>query len=60
YLKLTEKQPQTPQSLWLGIRLGRQLGDNKDALASYELALRRLYPGSPEYKLYQDSQKAGK
>lgn len=60
YLKLTEKVPQSPQSLWLGIRLERQLGDNKDALASYELALRRLYPNSPEYKLYQESLKAGK
>jgi type IV pilus assembly protein PilF len=60
YLKLTEQMPQTPQSLWLGIRLERQLGDNKNALASYELALRRLYPNSPEYKLYQESLKAGK
>lgn len=60
YLKITEKQPQIPQSLWLGIRLERQLGDNKDALASYELALRRLYPNSQEYKLYQESLKAGK
>ncbi len=60
YLKLTEKVPQSPQSLWLGIRIERQLGDNKNALASYELALRRLYPDSPEYKLYQESLKAGK
>lgn len=60
YLKLTEKQSQSPQSLWLGIRLERHFDDNKDALASYELALRRLYPESPEYKLYQESLKAGK
>ncbi len=60
YLKLTERQAQSPQSLWLGIRLERHFGDNKDALASYELALRRLYPDSPEYKLYQESLKAAK
>ncbi|MGH8492335.1 MAG: type IV pilus biogenesis/stability protein PilW [Moraxellaceae bacterium] len=59
YLKLTGKQSQTAASLWLGIRLERHFGDNKDALASYELALRRLYPASPEYKLYQESLKAG-
>lgn len=60
YLRLTEKQSQSAQSLWLGIRLERHFADNKDALASYELALRRLYPDSPEYKLYQESLKAGK
>lgn len=54
YLRLTDKVPQSAQSLWLGIRLARQSGD-KDALASYELALRRLYPDSPEYKRYADS-----
>jgi len=59
YLKVTEKQAQSPQSLWLGIRLERHFGNNRDALASYELALRRLYPGSAEYKLYMESQKAG-
>ncbi len=44
----------TAESLWLGIRLERVLG-NKDALASYELALRRLFPESKEYQLYQSS-----
>lgn len=52
YLQLTRDVPQTAQSLWLGIRLERRFGD-KDALASYELALKRLYPESPEYQLYQ-------
>lgn len=42
----------TPQQLWLGIRLQQKLGD-ADKLASYELALRKLYPGSPEYREYQ-------
>lgn len=56
YLKLTEGLPQTAQSLWLGIRLERRFG-GKNALASYELALKRLYPNSPEYKLYAESLK---
>lgn len=58
FLKVTEKQPQTARSLWLGIRIERRLGD-KDALASYELALKRLYPDSPEYKTYMASLKSG-
>lgn len=42
----------SPEQLWLGIRLQRQLGD-ADKLASYELALRKLFPGSPEFREYQ-------
>ncbi|MDF2444937.1 MAG: type pilus biosis/stability protein PilW [Moraxellaceae bacterium] len=59
YLELTPNTPQTAQSLWLGIRLERRFG-NRDALASYELALKRLYPASPEYQLYQESLRAQK
>lgn len=59
YLQLTEGSPQTAQSLWLGIRLERRFG-GKDALASYELALKRLYPASSEYKQYQQSLTAEK
>lgn len=59
YLALTSDSSQTAQSLWLGIRLERQKGD-ANALASYELALKRLYPASPEYKLYAESLRAGK
>lgn len=59
FLKLTENQPQTARSLWLGIRLERRLG-NRDALASYELALKRLYPNSPEYKAYAASLGSGR
>ena len=44
----------TAQSLWLGIQLERIFGD-KDALASYELALRRLFPRSNEFQFYQSS-----
>ena len=58
FLKLTEKQPQSARSLWLGIRIERRLGD-RDALASYELALKRLYPDSPEYKAYGASLETG-
>jgi len=46
--------PQTPRSLWIGIRLARVF-DRKDELASYALALRNLYPGSEEYRLYRES-----
>jgi type IV pilus assembly protein PilF len=44
----------TPEQLWLGIRLQRQLGD-KNRLASYELSLRKLYPGSAQFKEYEKS-----
>jgi len=44
----------TPESLWLGIRVERILGD-KDALASYALALKGRYPDAPETKLYLQS-----
>lgn len=59
FLKLTEGQPQSARSLWLGIRLERRLGD-RNALASYELALKRLYPDSPEYKAYAASLESGR
>lgn len=54
FLQLQGERPQTAQSLWLGIRLERAAGNkaHRDTLASYELALRRLYPDSPEYKQY--------
>lgn len=42
------------RQLWLGIRLQRILGD-KNKLASYELALKNLFPGSKEYKEYKAS-----
>lgn len=59
FLEFTRDVPQTAQSLWLGIRLERRFGD-RDALASYELALKRLYPDSPEYQQYQASLKTDK
>lgn len=45
----------TPQSLWLGIRIERVLGD-KDALASYALQLEKGYPDSEEARLLLESQ----
>lgn len=55
YLKLTASVPQNARSLWLGIRIERRMGD-QNALASYELALKRLYPDSEEYKAWAASQ----
>jgi|KBSSwiStaDraftv2_1062776.scaffolds.fasta_scaffold584628_2 type IV pilus assembly protein PilF len=43
----------TPRSLWLGVRLSRVLND-QDQLSSYALALKNLFPESPEYRLYQE------
>ncbi len=43
----------TPQSLWLGIRIERELGD-RDALSSYELLLRANYPDSNEVMLLNE------
>ena len=43
----------TPRSLWLGVRLSRVL-DDQDQLSSYALALKNLFPDSPEYRLYQE------
>jgi type IV pilus assembly protein PilF len=44
----------TARSLWLGIQIERVLG-HKDALASYEVALRNLFADSAEYKAYKNS-----
>ncbi len=38
-----ENASHTPQSLWLGIQIEREL-DDKDAVASYSLALKNQYP----------------
>jgi type IV pilus assembly protein PilF len=43
----------TSRSLWLGIRLSRVSGD-QNQLASLALALKNMFPDSPEYRLYQD------
>jgi type IV pilus assembly protein PilF len=46
YNKLGEP---TPESLWLGVRVERRLGD-RTAEASLATQLRRRYPSSPEYR----------
>jgi len=51
-----ESAKPSPRSLWLGIRLARILNE-KDKLASYELALRKLFPDSEEYEQYKGSMK---
>ncbi|MEM1191045.1 MAG: type IV pilus biogenesis/stability protein PilW [Pseudomonadota bacterium] len=50
---------QSARGLWFGIRLGRATGD-EDAQSSYALALRSLYPQSPEYEEFQRSQDAAR
>ena len=45
----------TPASLWLGIRIERELGD-KDTLSSYKLALRNNFPNSREADLLDQSE----
>ena len=42
---------QSPRGLLLGIGIAAA-SDDADALSSYELALRNLYPDSPEYRNY--------
>lgn len=46
----------TARSLWLGVRLSRVFND-ENALSSYTLALKNLYPGSEEYRLLEQSSK---
>lgn len=51
-----ENSSPTPDSLWLGIRIERKLGD-KNALASYELLLRNKFADSNEAGLLENSSK---
>lgn len=44
----------TPRSLWLGIRIERELGDN-DTLSSYALLLKSNFPDSEEARLLRES-----
>jgi type IV pilus assembly protein PilF len=50
YRKGTKKQP--ARALWLGIRLADKF-NNANAMSSYSLALKNLYPVSKEYVEYQ-------
>lgn len=44
----------SPKSLWLGIRIKRELGD-ADAVSSYALLLRNQYPETDEARLLKES-----
>lgn len=46
----------SPETLWLGIRIARVLGD-KDAEASYALQLRQQYPNTEQTRLLLSGQK---
>ena len=52
YTKLTRH---SAKSLWLGIRIERQLGD-KDRVSSYALLLRNVFSGSEEAELLKQSE----
>jgi type IV pilus assembly protein PilF len=51
----TVSPQQSPRGLLLGLELADQTGD-QDALGSYELALRNLYPDSLEYRVWTERQ----
>lgn len=49
-----ESARHTPETLWLGIRTERLLGD-RNAVASYGLLLKANFPNAPETKLFLQS-----
>ena len=51
----TVSPQQSPRGLLLGLEIADQTGD-QDALGSYELALRNLYPDSLEYRVWMERQ----
>ena len=51
----TVSPQQSPRGLLLSLEIADQTGD-QDALGSYELALRNLYPDSAEYRVWMDRQ----
>lgn len=52
--RFQEVAKHTPESLWLGIRIERELGD-ENAVASYGLLLKNNFPDSDETALYLES-----
>nr|WP_246139716.1 type IV pilus biogenesis/stability protein PilW [Parahaliea aestuarii] len=54
----TGLKQQSARGLWLGVRLSQASGD-RNAEGSYAMALRNLYPDSPEYQAYQRTQGGG-
>jgi type IV pilus assembly protein PilF len=55
YQRYSAVAEQTARSLWIGIQIERKLGD-KDALASYSVALKGKFPDSDEAKKLLDSE----
>lgn len=55
FQRYTEVARPTPQSLWLGIRIERELGD-KNAVSSYSLYLKSNFPDSDEARLLRESE----
>ena len=51
----TVSPQQSPRGRLLGLQIADATGD-QDALGSYELALRNLYPDSPEYRKWMERQ----
>ena len=51
----TVSPQQSPRGLLLSLKIADATGD-QDALGSYELALRNLYPQSPEYREWMERQ----
>jgi len=51
----TVSPQQSPRGLLLGLEIADKTGD-QDALGSYELALRNLYPDSAEYRVWMERQ----
>lgn len=49
----TRTGTQSARALWLGIRIATDL-KQVDRSASYELALKKLYPQSPEYRAWRE------
>lgn len=56
--RYSEVARHTPQSLWLGIKVERELGD-KNAVSSYSLLLKSNFPDSDETKLLVNSEAVG-
>ena len=56
YKSIVKRQP--PRALWLGIRLADKL-DDPNAVASYGLALRNMYPDSVEFQAYEKAVQRG-
>jgi type IV pilus assembly protein PilF len=51
-------EQQSARGLWLGIRIAHA-GGEQDRKASYELALEKLYPQSPEYREWKEWKGSG-